>query len=198
MEMALLADQDVSTQKSPSCRQKYSLLSNWEQQWSLSACGNILPGMSVLRRCDSSQRPELISLLNLFLAAALRVGRLCPGCRLGWPLTGARSMSEQPWTSSMLFGLADLSLSTGTSCFSGLIFFRCHGHSRDVQTSLCGGPWAVTTPGSCFSCPAALLSATTTVPPLPRSLLMGSVESHVGSGATRRVFKAQEQELTQD
>ena len=48
---------------------------------------------------------------------------------------------------------------------------------------------------------AICLVFTTMVPPLPGSPLMGSVESHVGSGATRpgrRVFKAQEQELSQD
>lgn len=52
MEMALLADHDawcVSTQKSPSCVQKYSLLSNWECQQSLSAGGNIVPTTSVIR-----------------------------------------------------------------------------------------------------------------------------------------------------
>lgn len=52
MEMALLADHDaccVSTQKSPSCTQKCSLLSNWEPQRSLSACGNILPSRSMSR-----------------------------------------------------------------------------------------------------------------------------------------------------
>jgi len=126
------ADHDagcVSTQESPSCMQKCFLFSNWERQWSLLACGDILPGTSVLGQCDSSPRPELISLLSLVLAAALRVGRLCPGCRLGWPLPGARSMSEQPWNSSTLFGLTDLGLPTKTSCFSGLVIFRSHGHS---------------------------------------------------------------------
>lgn len=98
MEMALLADHDaccVSTQKSPGCTQKmFPPQQLGEPQRSLSACGNILPGTSVIRQRDSSQRPELISLLSLILAAALRVGRLCCASRLGWSLPGTRSMSH--------------------------------------------------------------------------------------------------------